>query len=644
LRILATSREPLRITSEVAWPVAPLAVPGAPRVAAEPEELARYPAVQLFVERARSAQPAFALTSGNAAAVAQICVRLDGLPLALELAAARIRVLTPEQVADRLDDMFRVLAAGSRTAPTRQQTLGATFDWSHALLSGAERALFRRTAAFSGGWTLEAAEAVCAGDAIAAADVLDLLAHLVDRSLVVAEETPPGGGAMRYRLLEPTRQYALERLRESGEAGPVQHHHTTYFLGLATAGDELWRGPWDLAWLARVDRDLDNLRAVLRRSLEQRELEVYLLLCIRLARFWEVRGYLEEGRRWLDEGLAGAAAVPVSLRMRSVGRATFLAAISGAYERSGPLSGEWLALAREVGDEAAVAEANDYRAYALMAQCDMDTAATIIEESLAFFRTGEDKVNLGANLRNLGWLLARQGDLHRARQLFDEVVPLAHAAGDPVQEANGLAGWSFLAYVDGDLHAASQLARQAIALVQEIRHKRYMASFLDLLAVVAAAQGQVERAARLFGASERMLEDIQSQGINQPFLRDHERQVAAARSGPEAASFSAAWAEGRALAMEAAVAYALADDEPPPTPDGEAALPSERGPLSPREREVVALVACGLSNREIAARLIITERTAGAHVEHILDKLGFASRTQIGVWAVQHGHVAPRPS
>jgi non-specific serine/threonine protein kinase len=321
---------------------------------------------------------------------------------------------------------------------------------------------------------------------------------------------------MRYRLLEPTRQYALERLKESGEAGPVQQRHTTYFLGLATAGDELWRGPWDLAWLARVDRDLENLRAVLRRSLEQRELEVYLLLCVRLTRFWEVRGHLEEGRRWLDEGLSRASAVPASLRMRAVGRATFLASVSGAYERSGPLSGEWLALAREVGDEAAAAEANDYRAYSLLAHGDVDTAATIIEESLAFFRTGEDKVNLGANLRNLGWLLARQGDLHRARQLFDEVVPLAHAASDPIQEANGLAGWSFLAYVDGDLPAASRLARQAIDLVQEIPHRSYTASFLDLLAVVAAAQGQVKRAGRLFGASERMLEDIQSQGRHQP--------------------------------------------------------------------------------------------------------------------------------
>jgi non-specific serine/threonine protein kinase len=540
--------------------------------------------------------------------------------------------------------MFRVLTEGSRTPPTRQQTLGATFDWSHALLSPAEQALFRRTAAFAGGWTLEAAEAVCAGEATAAADVLDLLAHLVDRSLVVAEETPPGGGVMRYRLLEPTRQYALERLKESGEAGPVQQRHTTYFLGLATAGDELWRGPWDLAWLARVDRDLENLRAVLRRSLEQRELEVYLLLCVRLTRFWEVRGHLEEGRRWLDEGLSRASAVPASLRMRAVGRATFLASVSGAYERSGPLSGEWLALAREVGDEAAAAEANDYRAYSLLAHGDVDTAATIIEESLAFFRTTEDKVNLGANLMNLGWLLARRGDLHRAGELFDEVVPLAHAASDPIQEANGLAGWSFLAYVDGDLPAASRLARQAIDLVQEIPHRSYTASFLDLLAVVAAAQGQVKRAGRLFGASERMLEDIQSQGRHQPFLRDHERQVAAARSGPEAASFSAAWAEGRALAMEAAVAYALADDEPPPTPDGQAALPIERGPLSPREREVVALVARGLTNREIAAGLTITERTAGAHVEHILDKLGFASRTQIGVWAVRHGLVAPELS
>jgi len=639
LRILATSREPLRLSSEVAWPVAPLAAPNARWLPAEPEVAGRYPAVQLFVERARAAQPAFALTLSNTTAVAQICAGLDGLPLALELAAARTRALTAEQIAARLSDMFRVLAEAGPTAPSRQRTLRATFDWSHGLLSATEQALFRRLAVFAGGWTLEAAEAVCAGDGVAQDEVLELLAHLVDRSLVVAEESSSSSATMRYRLLEPTRQYAAQRLQASGEADRTKRRHTTCFLDLANAGDDLWRGPWELAWLERMDRDQDNLRTALQHTWEHGDLEAHLLLCIRLTRFWEVRGFLEEGRRWLERGLTHAETVSPVLRMRATGRAAYLASHQGAYDQLGLLSDAWFALARQLGDEAAAAEARDYQAYCLAVQGDVRSAATLVGQSLAFFRTRKDQVNLGANLMNLGWILLQRGDLQRARELFDEVVPLARAAEDPVQEAIGLAGLSFLAYSHGDVPTAARLARQALALVHDIGHPRYIGFALDLLGVIAAAQGQTERAGRLFGAAEGVLEHLHSHlGWREMILRPlHDRQVTAAQSGPAAERFAAAWANGRALPLEEAVAYASADDELPLTAAGR--TPAERGPLSPREREVAALVAQGLSNREIASQLVITERTAGAHVEHILDKLGFASRTQIGVWAAERGLV-----
>jgi non-specific serine/threonine protein kinase len=651
LRILATSREALRIASEVGWPVAPLAVPDARRTPSEPAEAAHFPSVQLFVERARSAQPTFVLTADNTAAVAQICVRLDGLPLALELAAARARVLTAEQIAARLNDVFRVLTDGNRTAPNRQQTLRATFDWSDGLLNPAERALFRRLAVFAGGWTLEAAEAICAGDGIAEVDVLELLGHFVDRSLVVAEATPTHRSEMRYRLLEPTRQYAFERLQAEAEDGAAHRRHTAYFLALAKPGEEDWRGSKELAWLERIEREQDNLRVALGRSLEHGDIKSLLLLSVRLTRFWEVRGHLQEGQKWLTDGLERAADVPPVLRMRAVGRAMYLANHAGAYDRQGLLSDEWLALARELGDAAAEAEATMYRGGYFWAEGDFDAAVPLYEEVYTFWRTRDDPINLGAAMMNLGWLLLERGDVLRgdvvrARKLFDEQVR-ARAGRDHIQEGIGLAGLGFLAYLDGEWLQAVRLGRQALALAQEIGHKSATGFFLNLLAIVAAAEGKLERAGRLFGARESVLETIHARQVHHDVvLRAHrERLVAAARSGPESTRFSAALAAGRALSLNQAVAYALADEEP--RVSGAAAVrrtpgPAETGLLSRRELEVTSLVALGLSNRQIAAKLVITERTAGAHVEHILDKLGFATRTQIGVWASEHGIVAPQ--
>jgi len=311
LRLLATSREPLRISGEIAWPVAPLAVPDPRQLPAGIAEAGNFPSVQLFVERAQAAQPNFALTAANATAVAQICATVEGLPLALELAAARVRALTAEQIGARLDDVLRVLIEGSRTAPTRQQTLRATFEWSEGLLSQAERSLFRRLAAFAGGWTLEAAEAVCGGNGIEPGDVLGLLAQLVEKSLVAAEAVSGGIGEMRYRFLEPTRQYAFQRLAASGELGVVERQHTAYYRGLATEGDEHRRGSWELLRLARLDQDLDNIRSAVKHTLADGDAEAFVRMGIRMCRFWEVRGYTEEGARWLDEALArGGVARP----------------------------------------------------------------------------------------------------------------------------------------------------------------------------------------------------------------------------------------------------------------------------------------------------------------------------------------------
>jgi non-specific serine/threonine protein kinase len=658
LRIMATSRQPLRLASEVAWPVPLLALPDVRRLPADPEAVARYPAVQLFIERARAAQPAFGLTRSNAAAVAQICVRLHGLPLALELAAARIRALTAEQIAARLDAMFRVLAEGDPTAPSRQQTLRATLDWSEAMLRPAERAVFRRIAVFAGGWTLEAAEAVCAGEGVEPGEILGLLARLVDRSLVVAEPRGPHRAEMRYVLLEPVRQYAWEHLMASGEAGAAGRRHIAYYVALAKPGQEGWRGREEVAWLDSIEPERGNLQAALRRSLDDGDIDSQLLLCVRLTRFWEVRGSMEEGERWLEEGLARAAGVSAALRMRAVGRAAHVAAHRGDVERVGTLSHAWLSLAREVGDEVAAVDATFHRAGYLWAQGNLDEAVRLYESGLTFWRTRGDSVpvdghpfsaavHLGAHLYNVGWLLVQRGELERARGCLVEVVSLAESMVDAVQESMGLAGLGLIAYTVGDVPEAGRLVRRALRVVAELGHQGFMGMFLDILAHIAAAQDEVDRAGRLFGVAEAEREALPRRLDYHDLVlgTGHARQVAALRSGPQAARFSAAWTQGRALSLEEAVVYALADGEPATaTARRKPPLARPRGRLTPREQEVAALVARGLSNREIAAQLVITERTAGAHVEHLLDKLGFASRTQIGVWAAEHGLVASGPS
>jgi predicted ATPase len=292
VRMLATSREPLGVAGEVSWPVPPLSLPDA-RHGQTPVGLLRCEAVRLFVERAGTVAPGFALTWENGPAVADLCARLDGLPLAIELAASRVRMLSVGQILERLDDRFRLLR-GNRTAVSRHRTFGATIDWSHDLLSERERILFRRLSVFAGGWTLDAAEQVCAGDGIEEVEVLDLLSCLVDKSLIVVAR---GNGESRYRMLETVRQYASEKLRESGEAGAVGRRHADFFVALAEEAKPAMVGPEQAAWMERLEEDHDNLRSALGRLGDEGEAERGLRLAAALMCFWWFRGHLAEGGR-----------------------------------------------------------------------------------------------------------------------------------------------------------------------------------------------------------------------------------------------------------------------------------------------------------------------------------------------------------
>ena len=384
LRILATSREPLRIAGELIWLVPGLSLPDLGQLR-RTESLLRYEAVQLFTERAKAVLPTFEVRVDNAAALAQVCRRLDGMPLAIELAAARVRVLSVEQIASRLDDSLRLLAGGHRTDLERHQTLKATLDWSLDLLSERERRSFRRLAVFAGGFSLEAAEAVCAGEGIEQDEVLDRLTALVDRSLLIVDKQP--GRAPRYRLLEPIRQYSEEKLRSSGEEAIVHKRHRDWYLALALAADAKLRGPEQVVWVDRLETEHDNLRAALAWSQQEPEgVEPGLQLATSLYLFWQMRGYLSEGRRWLEIMLFRGSQAPAALRARALSAAGLLAIISGDFAQARAFWEQSLAIYQDQADTGRIGLVLMYLAYLAQHERDFSHAASLAGQSLSLQR------------------------------------------------------------------------------------------------------------------------------------------------------------------------------------------------------------------------------------------------------------------
>ena len=636
LRILVTSREGLRVAGELTYPVPPLSLPDSGPLP-PPEGLMQYEAVRLFVERAALHQPAFRITESNASTVVQVCQRLDGMPLAIELAAARVRVLTVEQIAGRLDDGFRLLTGGNRTVLPRHQTLQAAMDWSYDLLSEPERTLLRRLSVFAGGWTLEAAEAICSGGGIEAGDILELLAGLVDKSLVLVEAHP---GDARYRLLEIIRQYGARRQEESGEALTVQRRHLEWYLGLAEQADAELRGPRQEAWLERLEGEHDNLRAALQWSgAESPSTDAEMRLAGALRWFWFIRGYWSEGRKWLEGALAHRSETPSPALLRALQGAARLARFQGDYDQARALSEEGLAMSHRLGD-------GESRVWFLIAlgavelhQGDHAHAAALFEEGLAVSRTLGDRGLSGMALADLGVVARIQGDLKRADVLLEESLALSRDVGDKWRIALSLHSLGMVAFRRGDHDRAAGLYAESLALASQLRDKWIADDCLDGLAAVACTRGHYEHAARMTGAADALREMLGYRPLaDEQSL--HDRCVATTRVGLGDAPFAVRWAEGRAMPLERAIADALAAGEILAIKAKTARRPAEGkgvGLLTPREREVAALIAQGKTNREIAIILVITERTADTHVQHILNKLGVGSRAQIAGWAVAHG-------
>jgi predicted ATPase/class 3 adenylate cyclase len=556
LVILATSRELLSTPGEVAWRVPSLTVPD-PRQMTTAEAVRQGDAGQLFVERARQVVPAFVVSEHNAAAVLQICRRLDGIPLAIELAAARVRVLTAEQIAARLDDRFRLLTGGKRTGLRRQQTLQAAIDWSHDLLTADERVLLRRLAVFAGGWTLAAAESVGGAEPVDAEHVLDVLTSLVDKSLVLADAQ---GAEERYRLLETVRQYAEDKLLTSGEAVAVRERHAQHYLALA----EWDRRPRRLTavQIDQLDAEYDNLRAALRWMVEVGDAEAGLRLCGSLTSFWYIRGFPGEGRAWLAEVLALPAAA-----MPTPGRAgALVAAARLAWHQDDPAAAraacaEAVAILRARGDAGELAHALATLGRAMLAQGDYDAAQVVLEEALALGRASGDTGAIRHVLEVRFQLAYYQGDYALARALVEEQLALVQAAGHASGRRGPALNWlGHIAVAEGDYARARACYLESLAARQAFAFFGVGLAFtLSGCANLTAALGKHTRAARLAGAAARLCE---ADGV--PPQRVQEAGIAArldaSRRAIGEAAFASAWAEGQALSRDEAVAYAQAED------------------------------------------------------------------------------------
>ncbi|MBI3971856.1 MAG: tetratricopeptide repeat protein [Chloroflexi bacterium] len=650
VKVLVTSRARLRLRWEHEYVVPPLALPDRSRLPPLPR-LAQVPAVALFVERARALTRDFALTEANAAAVGELCIRLDGLPLAIELAAPRIKLLSPAALLARVERRLSVLSAGALDAPARHHTLRDAIVWSYDLLDGEAQALFRQLAAFAGGCTLEAAEAVCTAAGGPAADVVPALGSLVDNSLLRRQDG--AAGEPWFTMLETVREYALERLVDSGEEQDARRRHAAHFLALAEQGEpelqglQTGGGEGQAVWLDRLEREHDNVREALGWCQAHGQVEQGLRLAGALCRFWELRGHFAEGGRWLAGFLERGRGAEAALRAKASSGAGTLAWCEGDYARAAALHRASLQAYRAAGDDRGAAIALSNLAVQAHSQGDDRRAAALYEQSLALWRRLGDTWGQVVVLNNLGLLASRRGQHARAGALFQEGLALAPALGDKECHAALLNNLAEVTYAQGAYERALQVYRESLGVCLEFGGARVTADCLGGVASVWAAEGQAMRAARLFGAVTALREA--TGGVLEPADREaYERRVAAARAALGDVAFAAAWAGGQELSREQAVQYAIeasqvAPHGPADSPDAARDRPSERlslDALSTREREVAALIAEGLSNRQIAQRLVLAGGTVERHVANIMGKLEARSRVQVAVWAMKHAGAA----
>jgi predicted ATPase/DNA-binding CsgD family transcriptional regulator len=724
LKILVTSREVLRLRGEQQFAVPPLALPDLKSLP-ENQSLAHVASVKLFLQRAQAIRSDFHLTMDNATVVAEVCVRLDGLPLAIELAAARIKLLLPQALLTKLDHRLHVLTGGPRDLPLRQQTLRNTIEWSYNLLDAEEQKLFRSLSVFVGGCTLEAAEAVCGAPGNASASVarsvLDSVASLLDKSLV--QQTTEDREQFRLLMLETIREYGLEVLALSGEVEAIHEAHATYYLALAEQAEPELSGPQQISWFERLEREHDNLRATLSWFLEQgsdaQRSELALRLGGALAPFWELRGYMSEGRHWLERVLSISRGVRSAGLAKALNGAGRIAAFQDDFGQAEVWCREGLALYRELGDRQGSATALSFWGYAAMMRSKYAEARSLLEEALTLFKEVGDPVGSVSILSPLANVLFFQGDYARAHVLLEESLVHSKEAGDVQNHATSLMVLGMLLLFEGDLARAHVYLEECLTVSREVGYKRNLALSMLFLAVVAWVQGDGVRARSLLEESQalfketggrgRMAEVFITKGLvslsegdspaararleeslkisleldnkwtsawsleglaavaaaqGEPFravwfmsaaqaLRKaigtpqpsfsqamHELTFASTRTQLGEQAFDAAWAEGRTMTPE----HILLSLEPMPVPTSPLTAPSSaavvapqsHAGLTPRELEVLRLLAQGLTSLQIAEQLVIGLVTVNSHVRSIYSKLGVTSRSAATRYALEH--------
>jgi predicted ATPase/DNA-binding CsgD family transcriptional regulator len=684
LAVIATSREALRLRGEREFPVSPLELPGS-REPGEAGWLAGSPAVQLFSDRARAVRPDFTIGSDNAGQVVEICQLLDGLPLAIELAAALMRLFSPLALQARLEGSpglerrpaaMQLLAGGPRDLPVRQQTLRATIDWSYRQLDAGEQRVFRWLSVFSGGWSLEAAETHCLDGGDSTRPILDYLIPLVDKNLIRSEQRE---GEPRFSMLRTIREYALEQLERLGDAWQARERHAAYFLDLAERAEIELKGPEQALWLERLEEEQDNLRAALEWSSENGQIETAYRLGGALGRFWVFHGYLSEGRQWLERILSLGNEVPIERKAKVLNSAGALAWAQGDYEISRRFHTECLELRKMIEDEVGIAGSHHNLGIIALFQNDLEEAAAHFHESISLYNEAGDRWGAADGLLQLGSVLRKQEDFESARRYTEQGLEILREIGDTQGVAGSLTLLGAIAFRQGNgeqaldhysegkrlfeelgdrwgtavaagnlgdialhqkkNHLAENYFRESLALRRELGDKQGLSDCLEGLACLVVEQQDMERGVRLFSLAE-VLRNTAGAARSENDRTRFDEYLARARSRMGEKAFENAWKAGETASLDQVIQSFL---DPAARGAGEKSPPSGPQPLNPRltrrEMEVLQLLAQGLSDAGIAAELVISPRTVNAHITSIYSKLGVNSRVAATHFAIAQGLV-----
>jgi predicted ATPase/DNA-binding CsgD family transcriptional regulator len=628
LQILATSRESLKAPGEQVLTVPPLTVP-AEELDASVGDLLHYDAVELFVARAAARAPGFVVDDGNRNDVAQLCQRLDGMPLAIELAADRIRAMTPRQINERLTSRLALLTAGARGVPTRQQTLRASIDWSYDLCSEAEKTLWAWLSVFIGGFDLDAVEGLCTGTDISVVEVADLVASLLDKSILVREDR---GSVVRYRMLEALREYGDDRLRERGDREPVMRRHRDWYANIVFDAYDEWVGPRQVELLSRLQLEHSNIRSALEFSLAEPDgYRTALPIGRSLMDYWLARGLVSEGRHWLHSALSRSAGACAE-RAEALCLSAFLAGSQDDYAAASGLLDEAQEVLSSIDDPAALAFFRFVSGTLAIFANEFERAAVLLEDALAGFRACGNLVDEIRTLFMFGITGALGADHDRGASALEECLRITEKRSESWFRSYALLGLGIEYWSQSNSADATAVLRQSLRLKAALEDQLGRAWCYETLAWVAANDKDDKRAATLLGIADTGWSLAGTMVQTLTVMQDkHNACEAKLRNRLSEAVVTSCRRQGASLSPDGALAYAIGDEEATAAPGGE----PDYAPLTRREWQIAEAVAQGLTNRQIANKHVIAQRTAEGHVEHILTKLGFHSRAQIASWVTE---------